>query len=96
LVIFILSRKQKTAAALYYNALIALFASFSIGVSLTILASEYNSGTRQLPKDQSFFPTMMPFYYTIQVDATATFLLAVPMLLFIFYYNLEDYLTEQR
>jgi hypothetical protein len=91
LAIVILNRKG-SARTLYYNSLLGLLVSFAVGVSLTILASEYNSLTRIIPKDQDVLPTIMPFYWATQVDATATFLFSVPMLLFIFYYNLEDYL----
>lgn len=88
LAILICNRKQGAAGTLYYNSLIGLLTSFAIGVSLTILASEYNTWTRPIKKDMKELPTLMPFYYTIQTDATATFLFSVPLLLFIFYNNL--------
>lgn len=90
------NRKQGAAGNLYYNSLVALLAAFAIGVCITILASEYNTFTRPIPKNQDVMPTLMPFYWAIQVDATATFLFSVPLLLFIFYNNLEHYLNEQR
>lgn len=96
LAILISNRKQGATGTLYYNSLVALLAAFAIGVDITILASEYNTWTRTVLKDQTVIPTLMPFYWTIQVDATATFLFSVPLLLFIFYNNLEDYLKEQR
>lgn len=96
LAIVLSNRKRGAAGTLYYNSLAGVLTSFAVGVSVTILASEYNTFTRAIPKNQTDLPTIMPFYYSLQVDATATFLFAVPMLLFVFYNNLEDYLQEQR
>jgi hypothetical protein len=96
LAITITNRNKGSAGTLYYNSLVGLLTSFAVGVSMTILASEYNTFTRPVTKDQTVLPTLMPFYYTLQVDATATFLFSVPMLLFVFYHNLEDYLKQQR
>lgn len=96
LAILIQHRKQGAAKALYYNALLGLLTSFALGVYFSILASEYNTFGRSYPKDDKTFKSFIPFYYCMQIDAVATFLFTVPMFLFTFYYNLEDYLKEQR
>lgn len=73
-----------------------MLVAFAIGVNSTILSSEYNTALRAIPKNQTVMPTLSRFYYAIQADSVATLLLTVPMLFFIFYHNLEDYLQEQR
>lgn len=96
LAIALLNRNSGAGRLIYYCSLLGMLVAFAIGVSLTILSSEYNSAMRPIPKDQTEIPTLNRFYYSIQVDSVATLLLTVPMLFFIFYYNLEDYLQEQR
>lgn len=96
LAIALLNRKSGTGRLLYYCSLMGMLVAFAIGVSLTILSSEYNSAMRIIPKDQTEIPTLERFYYSIQADSVACLLLTVPMLFFVFYHNLEDYLQEQR
>lgn len=96
LAIALLNRNRGSGRLIYYCSLLGMLVAFAIGVSLAILSSEYNSAMRSVPKDQTEIPTLNRFYYSIQVDSVATLLITVPMLFFIFYYNLEDYLQEQR
>lgn len=92
LAIALLNRNSGAGRLLYYCSLMGMLVAFAIGVSLTILTSEYNTAMRPIPKNQTEIPTLEPFYYAIQADSLATFLLTVPMLFFVFYHNLEDYL----
>lgn len=88
LAIALLNRNSGAGKLLYYCSLMGMLVAFAIGVSLTILSSEYNTALRPIPKDQTAMPTLMRFYYSIQVDSLATFLLTFPMLFFVFYHNL--------
>lgn len=80
-------RTNKTMT-IYYSALIGMLSIFGLGVYLVLQGIEFNFATRLFPKDAEVFPQLMPFYWTIQVTSTASFLFMFPMMAFVFYHKL--------
>lgn len=73
-----------------------MLATFGIGVHLVNQAIEYNAATRIFPQKTDQLPQLMPLFWSLEGTATASFLLILPMMIFVFYHHLEKYLALQR
>ena len=80
----------------YYASILGMVSSFAIGVYLAIDASELNALLRNYPKNSDPFPKLMPTYWSYQIGAAGSLLFIFPMMAFIFYHKLDDYLALQR
>jgi hypothetical protein len=96
-VIVYLNCKRSTPSSLLITSLISLFCALGLGVYDATYSVNYGiSITYYLSKSQTAYPSLVPFYYLLQADATTSLLLSVPMLFFVFYNSLESYLKKLR
>lgn len=88
LTILIANKKSNKTKTIYYSSIIAMLATFGLGVYLVTEAIEYNAATRIFPKHTDLLPQLMPLFWSLEVTATVSFLFILPMMIFVFYHHL--------
>ena len=60
--LLLVSNRSGKYRSMFFLSLVLALVTLSLGASETILASEYNTFTRTIPKDNNEIPDIMPFY----------------------------------
>jgi hypothetical protein len=69
---------------------IAFLSSFALGVTLTTSIINFN----QIVQAENNYDYIIPTYYVLQVDGMLNFLFSVPLLFYVCYQSVEDYLIR--
>lgn len=94
--ILMFDNHKHSTRSTFYASILGLACSLAIGSYLSIQTDEFNAITRDYPKQDDPLPNLMFTYYGLDISSELTLILIFPMMAYIFYHKLQNYLSLQK